>query len=112
MENYNEQFKIILSKEEKIKCLEEILLKLKKVLYVYDKSNEAESKYNYKVYCGGILIYISSSNYLFDGDLINIIIGLNAIINENLDKTQIKRIVFDCRNEVQSLISRYNKELA
>jgi hypothetical protein len=56
------RFRVNLSLDEKIKCLEEILGKLKKILYVYDKAQEPNSDYNYKIFCGGILIYVSSSN--------------------------------------------------
>ena len=63
-ENLSDRFHVTLSLDEKIRCLEEIISKLKKVLYVYDKSFEKNSNYNYKVYCGGIMIYVSSSNVL------------------------------------------------
>lgn len=92
------RFRVNLSLDEKIKCLEEILGKLKKILYVYDKSQEDESGYNYKVFCGGILIYVSSSNLLFDGELVNIVVNINAILTNDFDKAQIKRIVFESVN--------------
>ena len=34
--NYDDAFHVTLSTEEKIKCLEEILTKIKKILYVYE----------------------------------------------------------------------------
>jgi len=104
-------FKVILSPLEKIKCLQEILSKLKKVLYVYDKSLEENSKYDYKVFCGGILIYVSSSNILFEGELINLIIALNGIINNDFSKAELKRIVFESKNQVEYLISQYQNTL-
>lgn len=90
-------FKVILTNQEKLVCLREILGRLKKVLYVYDKGLE-DQKYNYKVFCGGILIYVSSSNTLFEGELVNLVINLNAIINNDFDKKQVKRIIFECIN--------------
>ena len=37
--SYDESsYKVTLSVDEKIKCLDEIIAKLKKILYVYDKS--------------------------------------------------------------------------
>lgn len=103
------EFKVILSIDEKIKCLEEIIAKVKKILYVYDKSQEPETQYNYKVYCGGILIYVSSSNMMFEGDLVNTVVNLNAIINNDFDKAQIKRVVFETKNQLEHLLSEYKK---
>lgn len=103
------EFKVILSDKEKIFCLKEIIKKLKKILYVYDKSLEPNSTYDYKIYCGGVMIYVSSSNLLFDGELVNIVINLNAIMTNEFTKTQIKRIVFECVNYVQYLLSGIEK---
>ena len=113
MEDFNikQTYQVNLSLEEKVKCLEEILNKLKKVLYVYDKSLEPNSEYNYKVYCGGVLIYVSSSNLLFNGELVNIVININAILTNEFSKTQIKRIVFETKNFTEFLLSKYKKEL-
>lgn len=102
-------FHITLSIEEKIKCLEEIISKLNKILYVYDKGQEPNSTYNYKVYCGGILIYVSSSNSLFNGELINIIVNINAIITNDFDKTQLKRVVFESKNYAKFLLDKYRR---
>ena len=54
MEKIENNFKIVLSLDEKIKCLEELVVRLKKILYVYDRSLEPDSKYNYRIYCGGV----------------------------------------------------------
>lgn len=102
---------VMLSLEEKIRCLEEIETKLKKLLYVYDESQKPNSNYNYKVYTGGVLIYVSSSNMLFGGELVNIIVNLNAIMSNNFSKAQIKRIVFESKNYCQYLLTNYRKEL-
>ena len=105
-------FRIVLSYDEKIRCLEEILNKLKKILYVYDKTKEEESGYNYKIFCGGILIYVSSSNLLFNGELVNIIVNLNAIVTNNFEKKQVKRIVFESINQAEHLLNTYkNKKI-
>ena len=101
------QFVVTLSIEEKIKCLEEIRIKFKKILYVYDKSQEADSNYNYKVYCGGILIYVSSSNVLFEGELVNLVVNLNSILTNDFDKANIKRIVFESKNQIDHLLKVY-----
>ena len=107
----NNSYQVVLSLEEKVKCLEEILNKIKKILYVYDKTLEPDSKYDYKVYCGGVLIYVSSSNLLFNGELVNIVININAILTNEFSKTQIKRIVFETKNFTEFLLSKYKKQL-
>lgn len=105
------RFRVNLSLDEKIKCLEEILGKLKKILYVYDKSQEPNSEYNYKIFCGGILIYVSSSNLLFNGELVSVVVNINAILTNNFDKSQLKRIVFESINQVEYMLSEYKSSL-
>lgn len=106
-ETYNEIFKVTLSSNEKIVCLEEIISRLKKILYVYDKSQEPNSNYNYKVFCGGVALYVSSSNTLFDGELVNIVININSILTNRLDKGQIKKLVFESINFANYLLKKY-----
>lgn len=102
-------FKVILSNQEKVVCLKEIIKKLKKILYVWEKSQEPASTYNYRIYCGGVLIYVSSSNMLFDGELVNIVVNLNAIMTNKFTKPQLKRIVFESVNYAQFLLSVYDE---
>lgn len=97
-ENDLYKVKINLSKTERKKCLTEIIKKNKKILYAYEQSQLPETNYNYKMYIGGLLIYVSSSNVLFNGELINILINLNAIMTNNFDKKQIKKIVHETTN--------------
>ena len=107
MEKIENNFKIVLSIDEKIKCLEELVVRLKKILYVYDRSLEPDSKYNYRIYCGGVAMYISSSNYLFNGELVSVVVNMTSILNNKLEKTQIKKLVFDSVNYVVFLLSSY-----
>ena len=107
MEKIENNFKIVLSIDEKIKCLEELVVRLKKILYVYDRSLEPDSKYNYRIYCGGVAMYISSSNYLFNGELVSVVVNMTSILNNKLGKTQIKKLVFDSVNYVEFLLSSY-----
>ena len=106
-ETYNETFKVTLSSNEKIVCLEEIISRLKKILYVYDKSQEPNSNYNYKVFCGGVALYVSSSNTLFFFFLVNIVININSILTNRLDKGQIKKLDFESINFVNYLLKKY-----
>ena len=107
MEKIENNFKIVLSLDEKIKCLEELVVRLKKILYVYDRSLEPDSKYNYRIYCGGVAMYISSSNYLFNGELVSVVVNMTSILNNKLEKTQIRKLVFDSVNYVEFLLSSY-----
>ena len=107
MEKIENNFKIVLSIDEKIKCLEELVVRLKKILYVYDRSLEPDSKYNYRIYCGGVAMYLSSSNYLFNGELVSVVVNMTSILNNKLEKTQIKKLVFDSVNYVEFLLSSY-----
>ena len=107
MEKIENNFKIVLSLDEKLKCLEELVVRLKKILYVYDRSLEPDSKYNYRIYCGGVAMYISSSNYLFNGELVSVVVNMTSILNNKLEKTQIKKLVFDSVNYVEFLLSSY-----
>ena len=102
-ELFDESYRITLSVDEKTRCLEEIITRLKKILYVYDKSLENKG-YNYKVYCGGVALYVSSSNMLFNGDLVSILVNVNSIMTENLSKPQIKKLVFDSINNAKFLL--------
>lgn len=108
-ENVND-FHVILSLDEKVKCLEEILNKVKKILYVYDKSLEPDSMYNYKVYINGIMLYVSSSNTLFEGELVSVIVNLNAIATNDFNKSQLKRLVFETRNTLEFMLDSYKDE--
>lgn len=106
----NNNFVITLSYEEKLRCLEEIISKLKKVVHVYEKTQEPNSNYNYRVFCGGIAIYVSSANILFNGELVNILINLNAILTNSFDKEQIKKLVFESINFANYLYSKYQEK--
>lgn len=105
-----EDYQIVLTLNEKIACLKEITNKLKKILYVYDKSQEPQSNYHYKDFCSGIAVYVSSSNILFDGKLVDILINLNAILTNDFDKSQIKKLVFESINFSEFLLKQYKKE--
>ena len=106
-EKIENNFKIVLSLDEKIKCLEELVVRLKKILYVYDRSLEPDSKYNYRIYCGGVAMYNSSSNYLCNGELVSVVVNMTSILDNKLEKTKIKKLVFDSVNYVEFLLSSY-----
>lgn len=103
---------IVLSPEEKVRCLEEIISRLKKIIYVYEKSMEPDSTYNYRVYCGGVAMYVSSSNFLFNGELVNIVVNLTSILQNQLDKAGIKKLVFDSVNFAEYTLKKYKADKA
>lgn len=99
-------FKIILSQKEKIECINEIIKKLKKIIYVYEKSQETNTTYDYKIYIKSLIFYVSSANYLFDGKLISIVVNLNSIILNDFNKRRLKSIVFDTINYANYLLQQ------
>lgn len=98
--------KLVLTPIERIKCLEEIIKKNKKILYVFEQSQLPDSDYNYKVYVNGVILYVSSSNELFNGDLVNILINLNTIVGNDFSKEQIKKIVHENTNIATFLLKK------
>ena len=100
-----DRFKVNLSPHEKEVCLKEIIKKNKKILYVYEQTFLPDSNYNYKVYVGSLLLYVSSSNDFFDDALINVLINLSSIMHNDLDKTQIKKIVHENTNLLEHLLT-------
>lgn len=57
-------------------------------------------------------MYVSSSNVLFGGSLVNIVVNINTILTNQLDKGQIKKLVFESINFANYLLEQYkgNKE--
>lgn len=106
----NQNFKIVFTPEEKIRCLNEIIKKNKKVLFVYEKSLEPESNYNYKVYVHGLLLFMSASNELFNGDLVNLIVNLCSILQNDLEKSDIRKLVLENVNYATYLLKQVGED--
>lgn len=102
----NDNFKIIFTPEEKIRCLNEIIKKNKKILYVYEQSLKPETNYNYKVYVHGLVLFISASNELFNGELVNLIVNLCSILQNDLEKADIRKLVFENTNYATYLLEK------
>ena len=98
------EMELVLSTQEKKKCLQEIIKKNKKILYIYEQSLIPETGYDYKVYVKGLIRYVASSNELFKGDLINILINLYSIAQNDLEKSEVKRIVHENTNMANYLL--------
>ena len=100
------EFEIVLTLEEKKRCLTEIIKRTKKILFVYEQSLEPDTDYNYKVYVHGLALFISTSNTLFKGELVNLIINLCSILQNNLEKSDIKKLVFENINYATYLLEK------
>ena len=102
----NNSFEIILTPEERTRCLKEIIKKNKKILYVYEQSLLPNSTYDYKVYIHGLLLFISTSNSLFKGELVNLMINLCSILQNDFEKAEIKKLVFENNNFATYLLNK------
>lgn len=106
----DKNFKIIFTPEEKIRCLNEIIKKNRKVLFVYEKSLEPESNYNYKVYVHGLVLFMSASNELFNGDLVSLIVNLCSILQNDLEKKDIRKLVLENVNYATYLLKQVGED--
>lgn len=104
MHNKENQLNLKLSEKEKLFCLKDINKKLIRCLYVYEQEQENLEDYDYKNYLESIILYVHSSNQLFDGILMNVIINLNTLKENDFNKEQFKKIIFECKNYVDFLI--------
>lgn len=98
------KLKVELTKEEKNICLRDIRRRIVRAIYVYEQSCVENSGYDYKVYIHSLMLYISSSNYLFDGELVSLIVYLNSILLNDFDKKQFKKTIFECKNYIDYLL--------
>ena len=97
---------ILLSNNEKIICLKDIRKRIVKSLYVYDQNQIPNSNYDYKIYIHGLLLYVASSNNLFNGELVSIIVNLNSILSNDFEKKQFKKIILECKNFIDYQIKQ------
>lgn len=100
---------IVLSNNEKIICLKDIKKRVVKSLYVYDQNQIPNSNYNYKIYIHGLLLYVASSNSLFHGELVSLIVNLNSILSNDFEKKQFKKIILECKNFIDYQITQLEK---
>ena len=93
-----------LFQKEKIFCLKDIRKKIVRCLYVYEQDLMDKDDYDYKKYLENIILYVRSSDHLFDGMLVNVIVYLNILKENDFEKDQFKKIIFECKNYVDFLI--------
>ena len=101
---------IALSNNEKIICLKDIRKRIVKSLYVYDQNQIPNSNYNCKIYIHGLLLYVASSNSLFNGELVSLIVNLNSILSNDFEKKQFKKIILECKNFIDYQITELEKQ--
>lgn len=97
-----EDVKLVFTKEEKINCLKEIDKRLQKILYVYEKSLE-DDNYDFRAYVYSVIIFLTSSDKLFDYGLVDIIVNINSILYTDMNKKQIRKIVLDSKHTIQQM---------
>lgn len=102
---------IVLSNNEKIICLKDIKKRIVKSLYVYDQNQIPNSNYDYKIYIHGLLLYVVSSNSLFQGELVSLIVNLNSILNNDFEKKQFKKIILECKNFIDYQITELENKI-
>lgn len=104
----NYDYEIILTAQEKKKCLKEIIRKNKRILYVYEQSFKPNSNYNYKIFVHSLALYVSTSNVLFKGSLVDILVNLCSILQNDFEKKEIKKLVFENINYAKFLLGKVN----
>lgn len=55
-------------------------------------------------------MYVSSSNFLFNGELVNIVVNLTSILQNKLEKPGIKKLVFDSVNFAEYTLKKYKEK--
>lgn len=100
----DQTLKVELTKEEKDICLKDIRRRIVRSIYVYEQSMTEDTGYNYKIYIHSLMLFVSSSNYLFNGELVSLIVYLNSILQNEFDKKQFKKIIFECKNYIDYLL--------
>lgn len=104
MENKENKLKLNLSENEKIFCLKDINKKIIRCLYIYEQEQKGVENYNYKNYLESVILYIHSSNQLFNGILMNVIVNLYILKENDFKKDLFKKIIFECKNYIDFLI--------
>ena len=92
--------------KQRLTALKHIMSKITRILYVYERSL-ADANYHYRSYVYSVIMYISSCNTILDDYLVDVIINLNnLLINDDLSKKEIRKIVLDARKMIEVLIEK------
>lgn len=99
------QFTLTITNKEKIIYLENLKGKIFKLLPLSEENNNIVPI----IYLSGLLMNINSSNQMFNGILIDLLIQLNEITFVNSNHKQIRKIVLESLNMVSQLIDNIKK---
>jgi len=98
-------FKITLTKQEKIKCIEQLIGRVFKILPMTEEINDSISKTNLQLHIEKLIIDMHSANSLFDGILIDIVVKINSIYENDFKHSQIRSIVLDSASKLNKVKS-------
>ena len=106
-----EEMVIKFSPQEVEKCLNEVSIRLQRILYVYEQSL-INSKYNYRAYVYSVMLYINSLNALCDYDLSNIMVNINTLyINQDLNKASVKKIIMESKHMIKDIKKKWSDNI-
>ena len=105
-----EELKICLTSPERIECLKEIRKRNKRILFVYEKSLEKNSNYDYLAYVRNVVMFVSTANELIEGKLASVKVNLCNILNNNLAKDDIRKIVLENNNFLNYILKSVGEE--
>lgn len=96
--------KLVLSVSGKRKYLEKLIGKMIKILHLIQE--EPETKNSPQAFIYGQLIELNSANQLFDNELIEIIVKLNAVYNiyQSAPFVDVKKQIFEIKNKINYLL--------
>ena len=95
--------KVVFIGEARQKCVFDIKKRIVRILYVYEES-EHNKEFNYKVYVNSLMLYLLSSNELLDFELTSVIVLLNSVLQNDFDKQQLKKTIFEAKNIIENLL--------
>lgn len=106
----NNENKLILSKESKIKYLEKLIGKMIKILHLIEEEKTTGNSPADFIY--GQLIEMNSANQLFDNELVDVIVKLNIVYRDykTLEFSKTKKQIFEIKNRINYLIDTLNKK--
>lgn len=99
------EFSLIISNKEKIIYLENLKGKIFKLLPLSEQNDNIVPI----VYLNGLMMNISSSNQMFDGMLIDLLVKLNEIRIIKLNHKQLRKIILEALDMVALLIDKLKK---
>lgn len=104
------KYEVELTQEEKEHALVEIKKRCIKGLYVYEQT-EKDKAYNYKNFIYNLITFVQTSDQLFGGELAQIVINLQSILNNDFEKKEFRRIILENKNIVDYKIKTLQEDI-